>query len=201
MLRVKRMRKPITIGPRLLYTAVRFPFWMALLPLLGPPAPAESASLSARNRLSFSISRSDITGRGGDQQSIDLGTVNGGQLLPGNVVSLPLDPQVGINTTVRKRHNRTWRLQFANGEWRGPINIQVDYRLRDTSNREGFVSDPNSPNSAVAVSVSSARITTRERGNGSLNWVRGDTFFDINLLTAETAGVYSGTLTIDVTFN
>ncbi len=165
-------------------------------------SPAEAARLTVRNQVSLNVTRSDITGRGGSNQTVGLGTVYAGSLLPAQTFVLPVDPLVGINTSVRKRKNRTWQMTFDNSDGlTDQFSVNVSYTVWDRTGQQGFVSSIANPNARVPVRVSHARTRSRLRNNGSLRWVRGDTFFDIDLLTARNSGAYSGRLRVDVIIN
>jgi type II secretory pathway pseudopilin PulG len=163
--------------------------------------PAMSATLVAKNRIRLSISAADIFGRNSTEQTTDMGSIDAGTLSGSGRLTLPTTFPDDVDTRIRKTSNSTWQLKFDNGEWEGPINVNVDYRWAGGSGARGTVRSTVDPTSRVTVTAGTERVRTRFRRNGSLRWVRGDTYYDIDLSNVGAAGKYTGTLTIEVTFN
>lgn len=165
------------------------------------PGDAAAATLSVRDPVRLDqVNRSEIGSGGAPEQTWDLGSAGPADATAGTVV-LHIDPAAGINRFLQRRNERTWQLDFRRGEWQGPINVQVDFSLRDTTGRSGYINSTADPGSRVAIGVSSGAIQERRWNDDSVRWVRGDTFFNLDITGARAAGRYAGTLTIDVIFN
>lgn len=187
------------------FSGWRFSALLCALVLATPgvavPGGAAAATLSVRDPVRLDqVNRSEIGSGGAPQQSSNLGSAGPADATPGTVV-LYIDPAAGINRFLQRRNDQTWQLDFARGEWQGPINVQVSLSLRDTTGRSGYINSTTDPGSRVAVGVSSGAIQERRWNDDSVRWVRGDTFFNLDIIGARAAGRYAGTLTIDVIFN
>ena len=165
------------------------------------PGYTVAATLSVRDPIRLDqVNRSEIGSGGAPQQTWNLGSAGPADATAGTVV-LYIDPAAGINRFLQRRNDQTWQLDFARGEWQGPINVQVSLSLRDTTGRSGYINSTADPGSRVAVGVSSGAVQERRWNDDSVRWVRGDTFFNLDIIGARAAGRYAGTLTIDVIFN
>ena len=182
------------------FPALLYPLMLVAQAVL-PPDDAAAATLSVRDPVRLDqVNRSEIGSGGAPQQTWDLGST-GPADATGGTVALYIDPATGINRFLQRRNERTWQLDFRRGEWQGPINVQVDFSLRDTTGRSGYINSTTDPGSRVAIGVSSGAIQERRWNDDSVRWVRGDTFFNLDIIGARAAGRYAGTLTIDVIFN
>lgn len=174
---------------------------LALLAGTALPAGATAATLSVRDPVRLDpVNRSEIGSGGSPEQTWNLGSA-GPAPVAGAPVVLTIDPEVGINRFLQRRNDRTWQLDFARGEWQGPIDVQVSFSLRDSTGRSGSLNSLDDPGSRVSVDVSAGGFQERRWNDDSVRWVRGDTFFNLDIIGARAAGRYTGTLTIDVIFN
>ncbi len=179
--------------------------WLCPLLVLVPgaawPPGALAATLSVRDPVRLdAVNRSEIGSGGSPQQTWNLGSAGPAAITDAPVV-LTIDPEVGINRFLQRRNDRTWQLDFERGEWQGPIDVQVSFSLRDSTGRSGFLNSIEDPGSRVAVGVTAGGVQERRWNDDSVRWVRGDTFFNLDIIGARAAGRYTGTLTIDVIFN
>ena len=174
-----------------------------LLPVFFPTLNAHSASLLVREAVHLKpVKRTEIAGALGKQQTRSLGTAAGRlRGKPPFVVKMPItNAPLALNRYIERRVDGIWELDFDNREWFGKISVEVNYRVEDDGGKVDQLSSRDNPDSRVAVAVQSAGERIRRHRNGSLNWIRGDADFQLDILSAKSAGRYSGTLTVEVIF-